>query len=236
MAGVLSGGPGAALSHASAAALWDLRSSASALVDVTIEVPWRPGPKGVRLHCVRGLDERDLTVRDGIPVTSMARTLLDLAEVVPLRQLERAVEEAERLRVFDRMAVEEACARIRGRHGIRPLRAVIGGFEPISQVTRSELERRFLKHCINAGISRPQVNTQVAGYEVDMCWPEEQLIVELDGHEFHGSRRAFEADRIRDADLQLAGYRVIRITHRRLEMEPEAAMQRVRGLLETQPS
>lgn len=202
---------------------------------MTVEARGRAGPRGVRLHCVRKLDSTNVTCRDEIPVTTVARTLPDLAEVVPVKQLERAVEEAERLRVFDREAVDSLCAQMSGRHGIRPLRIVLGRYEPVSQLTRSELERRFLELCRGAEIPLPQVNTQVAGYEVDTCWTDRYLIVELDGHEFYSSRSAFEADRIRDADLQLAGYAVIRITHRRLEMEPEAAMQKVRGLLATRP-
>lgn len=232
MAAVLAGGEGAVLSHASAASLWDLRASASASIDVTVRSLGRPGPKGVRLHCVRRLDAADVTMREGTPVTSVARTLLDLAEVVPARQLERAVEEAERLRIFDRAAVEAICDRIRGRRGIRPLRAALGRYDPVSQATRSELERRFLEHCSRAGIPRPSVNSQVAGFEVDMCWLERRLIVELDGHAFHGTRKAFEADRIRDAELQAAGYQVVRITQSRLEHEADVALELLRLMLE----
>ncbi len=120
MAAVLACGEGAVLSHVSAASLWDLRASASAFINVTVESQGRAGPRGVRLHCVRRLDAQDVTVRDGIPVTRVARTLLDLAEVVPMQQLERVAEEAERLRIFDRAAVVEICDRTRGRRGIRP--------------------------------------------------------------------------------------------------------------------
>ena len=97
--------------------------------------------------------------------------------------------------------------------------------------TRSDLERRFLRLCRDAGLPRPAVNVPVAGVEVDFLWPEARLVVELDGFEFHRERAAFERDRRRDAILQRAGYRVLRITHRRLTEEPEAVISDLRALL-----
>ena len=146
MAAVLACGPNAALSHRSAAALWGLAQASGARVDVT--TPRRSGSSrpGIRLHRVRKMHPHDLAARDGIPVTSVARTLLDLAEIVDRRGLERMLEEAERTRLLDLRAVEQACARGHGRRGLKPLVAHLRTLRPAPQ-TRSELERRFLALC-----------------------------------------------------------------------------------------
>jgi len=121
--------------------------------------------------------------------------------------------------------------RSRGRHGMPALEALLEDRSDEPPATRSELERRFLDLCRGARLPAPSVNVLVAGLEVDAVWREERLVVELDGHAFHGTRAAFERDRERDAALQLAGFRVLRITHRRLEREPHAVIQTVRTLL-----
>lgn len=168
---------------------------------------------------------------DGVPVTSVARTLLDLAEVVHPQVLQRVLEAADRERRLDVHALDELCARSRGRRGLRHLKAALVAFDPAGAETRSELERRFLALCRSAALPSPAVNTRVAGFEVDMAWPAKRLVVELDGHAFHASRQAFERDRVRDAALQLEGYRVLRITHRRLREHPAAVVATVSELL-----
>lgn len=231
MGAVLACGDGALLSHRAAAALRELRRSASVVVDVTAAGRSRHPRPGIRLHHSRHLHPADRTRRHGIPVTTVARTLLDLAEVLHLRQLERVVDEAERLRLFDLRAVEETCRRNPGRRGLRPLRALMKQERPPPPETRSELERLFLELCRDAGLPQPRTNVVVEGFEVDAVWPDAHLVVELDGHEFHRTRAAFERDRVRDAQLQLAGYRVVRITSRRLRIEPEAVAATIRALL-----
>lgn len=230
MAAVLACGPRALLSHRDAAALWGLRDTARTRVDVTAprSLDGRPG---ITLHRVRRLHPEDRTSRDGIPVTSVARTLLDLAEVLPAHNLPRVAEQAERLDLLDLRAVERLLARARGRHGLRPLAAVLAGYAA-APATRSELERRFLQLCRQAHLPPPAINVQVAGCEVDAAWRAQRLVVELDGHAYHRTRAAFERDRARDAALQLAGYRVLRLTHRRLQDEPAQALRTVRALLE----
>jgi very-short-patch-repair endonuclease len=169
-------------------------------------------------------------VRDGIPLTSVARTLLDLAGVVRRRQLERAVEAAERLRLMDLRDVVRALARGRGRRGVRLLRDVLGDYrEPA--FTRSELERMLLDLVREAGLPQPSANKWIAGGEADLVWDNKRLVVELDSRGFHQTRAAFERDRRRDTDLQLAGYRVLRVTHRRLEQEPADVVAAVARLL-----
>ena len=156
---------------------------------------------------------------------------MDLASAVPKRRLKRAVDEAERLQLFDLPAVERVIHRSRGRRGLTALRALLDDYHGPPPITRSELERLFLDLCHEAGLPRPETNILVEGYEVDAAWLPHRLIVELDSHGYHGTRAAFEDDRIRDATVQAAGYRVIRITHRRLEREPAEVVQLLWALL-----
>ena len=179
---------------------------------------------------MRGLDPRDITTEDGIPVTTVARTLLDLAEVTPRHHVARGIEQADRLGLFDLIKLEELLARSPGRRGRKPLNEVLTDavIEPRS---RSDLESDFLQFCQDRGIPRPIVNTFVEGFEVDMAWPDQRLVIELDGYDTHGTRRAFEADRRRDATLQLARQRTIRVTHRWLTREPDDLERTVKALL-----
>jgi predicted transcriptional regulator of viral defense system/very-short-patch-repair endonuclease len=230
MAAVLACGPHTVLSHVSAVALWGIRASATSTVDVIAGRNRRSRP-GIRVHTPRSLAKEERAMREGIPVTTVARTLVDVACILQASQLERAVVEAERLHLFDLDAINAACERSRGRRGVAALRSVLGAYCDRATDTRSELERRFLALCRDAGIRLPSVNRLIAGYEVDAVWADERLVVELDSRAYHRTTQAFERDRIRDADLQLAGYRVLRLTHRRLESEPEAVTSAVRSLL-----
>ena len=168
-------------------------------------------------------------MEDGIPVTTVARTLLDLAEVVAPSDLARAVEASERLRLFDLGAVEDVIARSPGRRGLRALGSALAAYRP-PPVTRTELERRLVCLCRDAGLDVPEMNVLVEGLEVDALWRDRRLVVELDSS-YHATTAAFERDRIRDATLQLAGYRVIRFTYRRVLDEPEAVVHTIRRLL-----
>jgi len=190
--------------------------------------------QGVVAHTVRRLHDDDRTLVDGIPVTAIPRTLLDVAEVAPHR-LERAIEAAERLGLFDLGAVNALIERSHGRHGLRALDAALRAYRD-PPVTQSELERLFLDLCRDADIPTPACNVSVAGNVVDAVWEDRPLVVELDGRAFHSTRAAFERDRKRDADLQLAGYRVLRVTHRRLSDEPGEVVSAVRALLTAAPS
>jgi hypothetical protein len=161
--------------------------------------------------------------------------LLDLAEVLSPPRLVRVIEEAERLRLFDRHAIDRLVERSHGRKGLRRLIPLLGAVDEAPPPTRSELERRFLALCKHEHLPPPEVNVWLAGFEVDALWREQRLVVELDGFAFHGARLAFERDRMRDAAIQLAGYRVLRVTHRRLEAEPGAVAGTVRALLDGAP-
>jgi hypothetical protein len=229
MAAVLACGRGAVLSHRSAAALWGIRPSSRRTEDVTSPHASRAHRPGIKVHRTRRLPVEDLDAEDGIPVTTVARTLLDIAEVVEAKDLARAVESSERLRLFDLRAVEDLMDRSPGRRGLPPLKLALEAYQPVP-FTRSGLERRFLALCQEAGLPRPLSNVRIADVEVDAVWHDRRLVVELDSS-YHATSAAFERDRIRDATLQLAGYRVVRITHRRLLDQPFAVTHTLRTLL-----
>jgi hypothetical protein len=232
MAAVLACGPKAVLSHGSAAALWRIRTTSAPRIDVTVEAHHRSDRAGITVHVARHLREDDRTVHEGIPVTTVARTLLDLAETVSPTQLRRAFEEADRLELIDMRLMDELLARARGRHGVKPLAALLLSHRGPPPLTRSTLERQFHELCRKSGLPLPSLNVSAAGLEVDALWRDERLVVELDGFEFHRGRAAFERDRQRDAALQMAGYRVLRVTHRRLQSEPTRVVEAVRALLD----
>jgi hypothetical protein len=231
MAAVLAFGPTALLSHRSAGALWGLRPTSAHRIEVTVAAHHRSSRDRIHVHVARRLGAEDGTQRESIPVTTVPRTLLDLAEVLSPTQLQRVFEEADRLDLVDMREIEGLLARSHGRRGLRALRATLASRRGPPPRTRSELERRFLDLCREADLPLPSPNALVAGLEVDAVWPASRLVVELDGFAYHRDRAAFERDRERDAILQLAGYRVLRFTHRRMESEPAAVIGALRGLL-----
>jgi hypothetical protein len=231
MAAVLACGRGAVLSHRAAAALWELRQPPSGPIDVTAPGRVRRGRAGIRLHSVRRLDAAHATALDGIPVTSLPRTLLDHAEVASAQQLRLAVEAAQRRDLLDPSALKQLMQDSPGRHGLRPLGAALAALSDEAPWTQSELEIRFLALTRAAGLPPPQCNVVVEGILVDFFWPRHRLVVEVDGYAFHKSRQSFEADRRRDAKLQLAGLRVLRATQARIDHEPAVLISEVTRLL-----
>jgi predicted transcriptional regulator of viral defense system len=231
LAAVLAAGEGAVLSHWSAAALWEIAKERPGRSHVTAPST-RCMRESIVVHRVTTLAEDDRVEHGGIPVTSLARTLLDLASVGDRVVVARAADEADRLRL---LAVEEVLAllqRMQGRRGSRRLRDVLARHtEPAP--TRSELESRFLDLIADAGLPHPAVNSWVAGFEIDAVWAKERLAVELDGWGFHRSRMAFERDHARDTRLRLAGYEVVRFTWRQLRDEPTMVIALVRRALRT---
>ena len=232
LAAVLACGDSACLSHRPAASLHELRPIPSGPVDVTVECNGRRRQSRLRVHKTARFHPDDRAFRHGIPVTSLARTLLDLAEVVPANQLRRALQQAQRLEIFDLGAMSKLCERSRGRHGLKPLRAALLEFTGPPPITRSEFEEMFVDFAATFEIKpRPVMNAIVLGEEVDALWREQRLIVELDSRSFHDNPAAFETDRARDMLLQVAGYRVLRITYRRLVERPEEVADAIRALL-----
>jgi hypothetical protein len=170
--------------------------------------------------------EADRTLIEGIPVTAVPRTLLDLAAAVKFEQLEKLVERSEERGLFDLRPVEELLARTLGHHGHKRLRTAIALYAPTS-FTRSSLEKRFLELVLAADLPRPHTNYFEHGFELDCYWPEYRFAVELDVFETHGTRAAFERDRKRQEDLLLVGIQSIRVTGPRLQREPGEVIRRV---------
>jgi hypothetical protein len=226
MAAVLACGEGAALSHFSAAVLWEILADRKWPIHVTAAA--RRRVPGVRVH--RGRLQGERVRRDGVVVTTPARTLIDLADVAPRRLLERAIDEAEYLRLDT-----AGLAPRHGRSGRRVLASVLEVHTAGSTRTRSELEEMFLGLCERHQIPHPEVNVGIEGHECDFVWREQRLIVETDGGAAHGTRRAREWDRVRDAELLLAGWRVIRVTWMRLLNAPDEVAAQVAGALTQVP-
>jgi hypothetical protein len=229
LAAVLACGPDALLSHLSAAWLWDLTKTSPIPASVSAPGYRKPRPS-IRLHEARSLAAEDRALREGIPITALPRTLLDLAATVRFDWLERMVERSEDLELFDLRAVEDLLDRTMGHQGHGRLRRAIALYKP-SSFTRSGLERRFLELVIEAGLPQPHTNFVVEGFELDCYWPESRLAVELDVFETHGTRAAFERDRKRQEDLLLAGIAMTRVTGPRLERDPGEVIARVARLL-----
>lgn len=228
MAAVLACGEGSALSHLSAAVLWGILDDRGQSIHVTAEQQRRC--RGVVVHRARLQGER--VRRLGIVVTTPARTIVDLADVVHNRRtLERAIDEAQYLRLDWTPAAPR-----HGRRGSGLLSSVLAVHTPGSTRTRSELEEMFLALCDTHGFERPEVNRSIEGYECDFVWREQRLIVETDGAAAHGTHRAKERDPAKDADLQIAGWMVIRIPSMRLFREPDAVADQLGRLLTPAPA
>lgn len=230
-AAVLAYGSGAVLSHQSATALWGLRSRRTGPVHVNAFLGWQGAGRrsGIWLHRCQ-LRVEETTSHDGIPVTTVARTLFDLAEASPYMDLKKTTEAADRRNLLQLRELEEVCERGRGRRALKPMRRLIAELAPPDE-GRSPLEVRFAAFVREYHLPSPFQNVEVLGHEVDALWPAAKLIVELDSWEFHAHRAAFERDRARDTKLLLAGYRTIRVTHLRLDREAEQLAGAIRQLL-----
>ena len=208
MAAVLAIGAGAALSHHSAAAIWGF-GRRDREVHVTVQRRGRRSRPGIRVHQTLSLEA---AVHDGLPVTTPARTLEDLARALSGDELDRAREQAHLLGLV-----------------------IPDGDDRQPEFTRSEAERRLKQLCRAARLPMPRTNARVNGYEVDAFWPAQRLIVEVDGYRYHRTRQAFERDRRKDAALQAAGFRVVRITWNRLTTEPYSVTAQLGALLALAP-
>jgi predicted transcriptional regulator of viral defense system len=232
-AAVLAYGPGTLLSHHTAAVLWGIQRQRRGLIHVTAG-GGRQGierRKGIWVHRCK-LAAEDRAMRDGIPVTTVARTLFDFAEIASFDALKGAAEEADRQKLLRLRELEQVCEHGRGRRALRPVRRLIEELRAPDE-GRSPLEIRFPAFIREHRLPPPVQNVDVLGHEVDALWPSAKLIVELDSWEYHSHRAAFERDRARDPKLLIAGYRTIRVTHRRLDREPAKLAAEIRQLLET---
>jgi predicted transcriptional regulator of viral defense system len=227
MAAVLACGPAAALSHRSAADLHELRATDRSKIDVIVPGEHKRIVPGADVHRSRTLTTDGVTEVDGIPCTTLARTLLDLAGVVGRRPLERAIEQAEIQEILDHADLNRQLERNQNTRAACRLRAVLADQDDRSAPTESELEERFLALCRAPGLPLPERQAYINPHDgepplrVDFVWRAQKLIVETDGGRYHRTRRAFESDRRKDQRLTLAGWRVLRITWRQLRDEPE---------------
>jgi very-short-patch-repair endonuclease len=219
LAAVLACGERTLASHRSAAALWQLAKSVTDEADVTVIARGCRSRPRLRVHQVETLDPRDHGKRRGIPVTAPARTLIDYASTTGREEAERAIAEAFALKLVTEPQLLAAIDRAPHRAGVASVRAILG--QPGgAKRTRSGGERAMLRLIRAAGLPEPRTNHPVAGFDADFCWPEQRLIVEVDGHNFHSDRRTIERDHRRDVVHKDAGYEVLRFTGRQRDDEP----------------
>lgn len=228
LAGVLAAGPGAALGHRSAARHLALRATHGSVVEV-IGTRNRKGNRNLIVHRPRTIHPEDVTVVEGIPTTTAARTLLDLAATVDKRALEEAVRQAYFLRLVTDASLNATIGRSFGHHGIRRLREA--ALLPAGERLRNRAEQRLLGLIIESRLPKPRVNFRVLGRERDLVWLEQRLVVEFDGWEAHGHRIAFEDDRERDGALAEQGWTTLRFTWRQLDEHPEQIVARIGTVL-----
>jgi very-short-patch-repair endonuclease len=211
---LLAVGDDAALSHFSAAILWGLLAPGSGDGQIHVMAPRerRVSPAGVAVHRSRMLERRDVWTREGLPVVSPARALLDIAPVAGDRQLELAVDRGLVDRVLKPAHVADILSRAGGHRGRARLAAVLERQTAGTTMTRSEAEERLLELIRSARLSQPVVNAKVGGYEVDFFWPHERFALEVDGYRYHSARSAFERDRRKDNDLRKLGVTTMRTT------------------------
>ena len=240
MAAVLSCGPGAVLSHYSAAALWGIsgdrqstRDAAGTLtVDISVPTRVRRRRGGIRLHRRRFSGSRDVTRRDGIPATSPACTLIDLASSLSFERLETAVNEADKLGLIDPEALRIAVDEHAGVRGASVLRRVLDC--RTFQLTDSELERRFLRLVRRADLPPPRTRQRVSGFRVDFHWPELGLVVERDGLRYHRTPAQQSRDRTRDQKHAAAGLTALRFSHAQVAFESEHVIETLRAVMNRQ--
>ena len=229
MAALLACGRCAVISHLSAGVLWrilELLEGAAPPVDVTVPRGAARARPGLTVHRTRDLGRDEVRMMQGIALTSPARTLLDLAEVLTGRELEAAYGEAIVRRLTSEAALRRLIGARPGRRGAAPLQSLLDR-QAGPSLTRSQAEERFLALVRQAGFPHPEVNVRLGGHLVDFLWRDERLVVEVDGYRFHSSRAAFERDRLRDAALEEAGLWVIRVTWRQLTEQPYALVARL---------
>jgi very-short-patch-repair endonuclease len=222
-AAALACGADAVVSHRSAARLYGLLPETSSDVDVTVAGRNLGRRRGIRRHRVKTLPPQDATVMNGLRITTIARTICDLAATESARDTELAFQEALYRRVLTHRDVQAVLAREPTRRGAPIIRALLSD----TRLTRSEKERKMLRLIKQAQLPKPLTNVRVHGYLADLYWPAHQLVVEFDGWDAHGHRLAFESNRKRDQILVAAGLRVLRVTDRQLEREPIAVVTRI---------
>jgi very-short-patch-repair endonuclease len=218
MAAVLAGGEGAALSHRSAAALWEIGTEEPGRIDISIRRRCELRRPGIRFHGRPSLRTEDILRRDDIPATSPSQTLLDLATELGLIPLERAVNDADKRGLIDPEALREQLVRYGGQPGVRPLRHLLDKL--FFQLSDSELEIYFRRIVKAAKLPMPLSKQRVNDFEVDFFWPELGWVVETDGLSYHRTPSAQWKDVRRDRAHVMAGMTPLRFTHYEVRYEP----------------
>jgi hypothetical protein len=232
MAAVLAGGEGAVLSHVTAAVLWAILEWASDVAHIVIEGSTGHRRPGLVMHRTRSLPAEQRCEIDGIPVTSVERTLLDCAVMLSHKRLRFAVEAADRAGLLDVLRLVALCDASRGRRGIGRLRRLALEQRGAVARTKSPPEATFLSLCLSHGLPEPLVNSVLHGYEVDFHWPRARLVVEIDTYTYHRSWPQRQRDLERDVDLKVHGEEVLRFTRERVESAGDAVAAQVASLLE----
>ncbi len=231
LAAVLAAGEGALLARTNAAALHDIAKSRGSRIDVLIPAHRRVKLKGVRIHRCRRIHPDDSSLVDSIPVTSVERTICDLAADVPYADVKRAFEEAERRHLIDHRKLREAVERMRGTAGAAAMRQLLGYDPRPATETRSELEIAFLELVTNAGLPPYQRNVVVFGNDIDAYWPEAKLVVELQSYTWHSDPEAFERDHVKLARLERNGVKTLALTYKQVTQDSAATVETVLALL-----
>ena len=229
-AALLACGPHAVLSHQTAAQLWKLLPEGDARIHVTIRGRHGPRPTGVTVHRTRRLDRSEVRTVEGLPITSVLRTLLDLAAKVDLRTLERAVEQALHEKLSSERQLRQAAAAANGNRGASKLRALLDRQrEP--GLLRSKAERRMRELIRLAQLPEPRTNVPMHGVEADFYWPDLGVVIEVQSQKFHLTRAALERDTRKAAKLTAAGLTVSYVTWTQMEHEPFAVVARTAQVL-----
>ena len=236
MAAVLACGPNTLLSHESAAALWGIRGTKERRDDestpprvIHVSVPGSSTRlrTGIRVHRRSRLSRADHDEWERIPVTSPARTLIDVAPQLTEPEVEAAVNQADKLDRIDPESLRAALDKNRGVSGIATLRKILD--RRTFRLTDSELERRFLRLAGRAGLPPPLTQVRVSGFRVDFYWPDLRLIVETDGLRYHRTATQQSRDRIRDQVHVAAGFTVLRFTHAQVKFEADRVVKTLRA-------
>lgn len=231
MAATLSSSSPAVLSHRSAAALWGI--GRATLPIELLRLSGGPSASGLWVHRTRDLPATQVACRFGIPVTTVERTLIDLAAVLEASSLADAFSAARRLKLVDVRLLLALMRETPNRKGTRELGVLARRYLSGWAATRSELESRFLELCLRFKLPRPEVDFRLDRSVVDLIWTKRRLILEVDSREFHEDR--FDEDRLRDLDHLAKGYETVRVTHRMIEDQPDHVMSKIATIL-AQPS
>ena len=229
-AALLACGERAFLTHHTAAAVWGLRRWLPLEVEVSVVGRECSSRKGIRVHRIKAIDERELRRHEGLWVSSPARAILEISATLPLGEIARAIDAGLAERVLTRLELDAVLARHRGRRGAGRLAEVLAGGGGTT-ITRSEAERRFQRLIRDAGLPMPDVNQPLGRWELDFMWRKERLVVEIDGYRFHSGPASFHRDHEKDLAVRAADLDLLRFTRDHVVKQPSMVVATVAGEL-----